>query len=57
MIGIINYGLGNIQSFVNSYRMLGITSISLSVFVGVIAGVVPSYRAAGLDPIDALRYE
>ena len=36
---------------------LAITSISLSVFVGVIAGVVPSYRAAGLDPIDALRYE
>ena len=30
MIGIINYGLGNIQSFINSYRMLGISSISLS---------------------------
>ena len=30
MIGIINYGLGNVQSFVNSYRMLGISSISLS---------------------------
>ena len=36
---------------------LAVTSISLSVFVGIIAGVVPSYRAAGLDPIDALRYE
>ena len=30
MIGIINYGLGNVQSFINSYRMLGIPSISLS---------------------------
>ena len=30
MIGIINYGLGNVQSFINSYRMLGIQSISLS---------------------------
>ena len=36
---------------------LAITSISLSIFVGIVAGVVPSYRAAGLDPIDALRYE
>ena len=30
MIGIINYGLGNVQSFINSYRLLGIPSISLS---------------------------
>ena len=30
MIGIINYGLGNVQSFINSYRMLGISSTSLS---------------------------
>ena len=30
MIGIINYGLGNVQSFINSYRMLGIPSISIS---------------------------
>ena len=36
---------------------LAVTSISLSIFVGVIAGGIPSYRAAGLDPIDALRYE
>ena len=36
---------------------LAVTSISLSIFVGIIAGVIPSYRAAKLDPIDALRYE
>ena len=36
---------------------LAMTSISLSILVGVIAGVIPSYRAAKLDPIDALRYE
>ncbi len=32
MIGIINYGLGNIQSFLNSYRLLGIDSCSVSNF-------------------------
>ena len=36
---------------------LALTSILLSVVVGVLSGVVPSYRAARLDPIDALRYE
>ena len=36
---------------------LAITSISLSIFVGITAGLIPSYKAAGLDPIDALRYE
>ena len=36
---------------------LAMTSILLSIFVGIVSGVVPSYRAARLDPIDALRYE
>ncbi len=36
---------------------LAFTSILLSVIVGVLSGVIPSYRAARLDPIDALRYE
>ncbi len=30
MIGIINYGLGNVQSFINSFKFLGISAISIS---------------------------
>ena len=31
MIGIIDYGLGNVQSFINSYRILGISAIPVRV--------------------------
>lgn len=30
---------------------------SISIFVGVLAGLIPAINAAGLDPVDALRSE
>jgi len=32
-------------------------AVSVSVLVGTVAGFVPAYKGAKLDPIEALRYE
>jgi len=34
-----------------------IISLSVSLFVGIIAGIIPAYQASKLKPVDALRYE
>ena len=36
---------------------LSVFSIFISMFVGVLSGFIPAYKASKLDPIDSLRYE
>ncbi|HKI77138.1 MAG TPA: ABC transporter permease [Ignavibacteriaceae bacterium] len=62
-IGIIlGVGIGNIAgSFLNAqtaipYDWVAI-GLSLCIFVGVVFGTYPAYKAANLDPIEALRHE
>ena len=63
LIGIIlGVSIGNIAgSFLNAktaipYDWVGI-GLMLCFTVGIIFGTYPAYKAANLDPIEALRYE
>ena len=63
MIGIVlGVLVGNIAgSFLNATAVLPIDwiliGVSMCVFIGVLFGTYPAYKAANLDPIEALRYE
>jgi putative ABC transport system permease protein len=56
-VGIGNFvgGLINVKSAI-PYDWV-IIGMALCIFVGIIFGTYPAYKAANLDPIEALRYE
>jgi putative ABC transport system permease protein len=62
-IGILlGVGIGNFAGgFLNAQAAIPmdwvLIGLSLCIFVGVIFGTYPAYKAANLDPIEALRYE
>jgi putative ABC transport system permease protein len=63
LIGItLGIGIGNLAgSFLNAQMAVPvdwvIIGFMLCVVVGIIFGTYPAYKAANLDPIEALRYE
>jgi len=63
LLELINYLLGstgaNTEMFVHPGIdfSVAITALTILVFCGVIAGMIPAKRAVSVKPIDALRYE
>jgi putative ABC transport system permease protein len=54
-LGGFGGGAGGITTAINPQLLIG--ALLLAMAIGVVSGIVPSYRASKLKPVDALRYE
>lgn len=56
LVALVVRQLGYAWDFIISYKSI-LLSCSISIVVGLVFGLYPAYRAAKLNPIEALRYE
>lgn len=57
-MGVIRFIIGGMLNYPQVYSILWISiSFGVSLLVGVIFGLFPAFKAANLNPIEALRYE